>query len=275
MQSFRKSSLKGSIDMHQVRRRTIHRLTDEIIPSLTRQGRYADGGCLYLSINANGRKRWVFLYTFRKRQREMGLGSAGVVTLAKAREQAAQARFLISQGSDPLNIKCDAKDDPNWLFTSRQTTLVVQECRQNLADRLRSGRRRLKILQQRIAVAELTLATKRSDDFVLTGSLYPAAPVPEITPHEDGFGLPEVSGIYFLWAEDGTLDYVGQSIKLNQRLRLGNHHILRGDHKISFLIFDQQNLTWAECYYIGILKPRLNFGMRRLNWDERHNHGHA
>ena len=49
---------------------------------LSRPGRYADGGNLYLLISPNGGKRWTFFYRFGKDaggraiRREMGLGSA-------------------------------------------------------------------------------------------------------------------------------------------------------------------------------------------------------
>ena len=46
----------------------------------------------------------VFVYRDRrtKKLREMGLGSADIVSLAKARERAKAARELLSDGVDPL-----------------------------------------------------------------------------------------------------------------------------------------------------------------------------
>ena len=63
------------------------------VETLTRPGRYSDGGNLYLFITPNGGKRWTFFYRFGKSadgkpiRREMGLGSAakGEVSLAEAR----------------------------------------------------------------------------------------------------------------------------------------------------------------------------------------------
>jgi hypothetical protein len=60
-------------------------------PPRTAWGRHADGGGLYLSISDNGGKRWVFLYRRSGKLREMGLGGARDVTLARARELAGAA----------------------------------------------------------------------------------------------------------------------------------------------------------------------------------------
>jgi integrase len=84
--------------------RNVNRLTARTVATLTKTGRYADGGNLYLSISKNGGRRWVFMYRFRGRQREMGLGSASRagVSLARARELATEARAALAAGSDPL-----------------------------------------------------------------------------------------------------------------------------------------------------------------------------
>lgn len=77
------------------------------VETLTKPGRHADGGNLYLSISENGGKRWVFLYRFKGPRKEMGLGSAakGQVSLAEARKAASDARSLIAGGIDPLGAK--------------------------------------------------------------------------------------------------------------------------------------------------------------------------
>jgi Arm DNA-binding domain len=46
--------------------------------------------------------KWVLRFTWRGNAKEMGLGSAGNVTLADAREKAASARRMIAQGLDPI-----------------------------------------------------------------------------------------------------------------------------------------------------------------------------
>ncbi len=95
---------------------------------------------------------------------------------------------------------------------------------------------------------------------------YPQIPPPSVSPHKFGNGLPEVPGIYFLWL-NGVVDYVGQSIRIARRLQLGKHHVLREHHGISFLPFEERELTWVECYYIGICRPQQNFGTRASHYD--------
>ena len=83
------------------------------VATLTKPGRYADGGNLYLLISPNGGRRWTFLYRSgtsangSRLRREMGLGSAakGQVSLADARAKATDARRLLSAGIDPLEEK--------------------------------------------------------------------------------------------------------------------------------------------------------------------------
>lgn len=80
----------------------INRLTARKVQTITEPGRHADGGGLYLVVDAKGAKRWVLLYRLPGRRREMGLGSVNAVPLIRARELAAEARTKIAGGIDPL-----------------------------------------------------------------------------------------------------------------------------------------------------------------------------
>jgi integrase len=79
-------------------------------------GRYGDGNGLYLLVRNPEARFWVFRYTMPGRKlREMGLGRAdadgskGGITLANARDRAAELRRLVKAGSDPLDHR-DAKE---------------------------------------------------------------------------------------------------------------------------------------------------------------------
>ncbi|MGT2488007.1 Arm DNA-binding domain-containing protein [Methylobacterium oryzae CBMB20] len=74
-------------------------------PSRAEPGRHADGDGLYLVVDQNGGKRWVFLYRLAGRRREMGLGSLRTISLAKARELASRARTMVAQRQDPVEAR--------------------------------------------------------------------------------------------------------------------------------------------------------------------------
>lgn len=76
--------------------RQINRFNVRKVQTLTKIGRHAHGGGLYLSIANDGGRKWVFLYRLNGRLREMGLGSARAVRLGIAREKAAAARLLLA-----------------------------------------------------------------------------------------------------------------------------------------------------------------------------------
>lgn len=85
--------------------RELNRLPPRAALTITEPGRYADGGGLYLVVGKGASRKWVFRFKWRGRLTDMGLGAAGVVTLAKARERAADARRLLSDGVNPLEAK--------------------------------------------------------------------------------------------------------------------------------------------------------------------------
>lgn len=64
----------------------------------------SDGAGLRLDVDRNGNKSWVFRFAspVTGKERYAGLGSTSDVTLAEARDAAAQARALVRQGVDPI-----------------------------------------------------------------------------------------------------------------------------------------------------------------------------
>src|SRR6478735_12322046 len=85
--------------------RKINRLNARAVATITKRGRHADGGGLYLSLSPNGGRRWVFLYRWQGKPTEIGFGSARDVTLARARELAAQARAKLAEGINPKDAR--------------------------------------------------------------------------------------------------------------------------------------------------------------------------
>ena len=85
--------------------RKINRLNARAVATITKHGRHADGGGLYLSISPNGGRRWVFLFRWHGKPTEIGFGSARDVTLARARELASAARSKLSEGINPKEAR--------------------------------------------------------------------------------------------------------------------------------------------------------------------------
>jgi integrase len=85
--------------------RKINRLNARAVATISKQGRHADGGGLYLSISSNGGRRWVFLYRWRGKPTEIGLGSARDVSLARARELAGHSRANLAEGINPKSAR--------------------------------------------------------------------------------------------------------------------------------------------------------------------------
>ena len=72
------------------------------VKALQSPGRYSDGGGLHLFISKAGRKSWVLRITVEARRRDIGLGGYPSVSLARAREKAAEYRTAIAEGRDPV-----------------------------------------------------------------------------------------------------------------------------------------------------------------------------
>ena len=75
------------------------------VKALKEPGRYSDGGGVHLYISKVGRKSWVQRITIDGRRRDIGLGGLQSVSLAQAREKAADNRVAVAEGRDPVAEK--------------------------------------------------------------------------------------------------------------------------------------------------------------------------
>lgn len=94
--------------------RTEKKLSAREAETLNRPGRHSDGGGLYLSIDASGRRRWVFMYTSNGRRVELGLGSTSTRSLKEAREEATSLRSSLARGMDPRAERSKSTTKPTF-----------------------------------------------------------------------------------------------------------------------------------------------------------------
>lgn len=81
------------------------KLTQLQVDKLKTEGIHSDGAGLSLKVTKNGSKSWVYRYMLAGKAHWMGLGSYPDVSLAEAREKAADYRKLTRQNIDPLAEK--------------------------------------------------------------------------------------------------------------------------------------------------------------------------
>ena len=86
---------------------TLHRLTALTVKNAKPGDKLSDGGGLRLDVDRSGNGAWIFRFTspVTGRERFMGLGPAGDVPLAKAREAAQEARELLRDHIDPIEAR--------------------------------------------------------------------------------------------------------------------------------------------------------------------------
>lgn len=96
-------------------------LTPREVSAIREPGRYADGGGLYLLVAPSGSKSWMLRTLVHGRRRDLGLGGAGVVSLAEAREHAHRLRKVARAGGDPLaQRRSERRAVPSFAEAARQ-----------------------------------------------------------------------------------------------------------------------------------------------------------
>ena len=96
--------------------RALHKLSARFVETASQPKRYGDGGGLYLVVTSKSSKRWVFMFRWRGKLTEMGLGSAvegssRYKSLAAARQEAASLRSLLAADINPLEAARAAADE--------------------------------------------------------------------------------------------------------------------------------------------------------------------
>ncbi|MHB2211447.1 tyrosine-type recombinase/integrase [Methylobacterium sp. CM6257] len=97
--------------------RAVKRLSARTVATEAKPGRHADGDGLYLVVDASGAKRWLFLFRWQGKLKEMGLGGLSTVSLADARERAGEARRVLKSGQNPIEQRRLARAEPEAAVT--------------------------------------------------------------------------------------------------------------------------------------------------------------
>ena len=96
------------------------KLTAKFVESITAPGKYYDGNGVFLQVKPSGSKKWLQRYTINGRRREIGLGSAKLVSLAKVRKKAFNNLLLVGEGQDPIEEKRHSSAIPSFEDAARR-----------------------------------------------------------------------------------------------------------------------------------------------------------
>ena len=80
-------------------------LTDAQLRNLTEPGRHFDGGGLYLELTKAGGKYWRLKYRYGGKEKLLAFGVYPAVSLKAARDQASEARKVLTDGGDPGELR--------------------------------------------------------------------------------------------------------------------------------------------------------------------------
>ena len=88
------------------------KLDYQTVKNFKAAGRYTDALIkgLHIWVKINGKKYWIFRYSFNNRQHNISLGSFPALTISEARIKAQQYRDQIDNGINPLGAKKEATD---------------------------------------------------------------------------------------------------------------------------------------------------------------------
>jgi integrase len=118
----RRQSVGSSVGINVAK---LHKLTD-LACQRAKAGKHGDGGRLTLVVQASGAKSWLWYFQLNGRpRREMGFGGYPAVSLADARQKAADARKLLAAGIDPIEARDASKTAAKPLPTFGSVAALV------------------------------------------------------------------------------------------------------------------------------------------------------
>jgi integrase len=128
--------------------REINRLSPAGVRN-AKPGMHADGGGLWLQASKGDggtlRRSWIFRYAVDGRERKMGLGSLNTISLAEARQKAAECRKLRYESVDPIEHR-DAKKRAAAVATAK--SIIFAKAAERYIGSHRAGWRNVKHASQ-------------------------------------------------------------------------------------------------------------------------------
>ena len=121
------------------------RLTQMQAEKARHKGVYPDGAGLYLNVTIGGSKSWLYRYMLNGKAHWLGLGSYPDVTLAEAREKAAECRKMVRQGTDPLAEK---RQQTSVIRASLAKSILFAKAAEQFIDAHKSGWKNVKHADQ-------------------------------------------------------------------------------------------------------------------------------
>lgn len=117
------------------------------VETITKTGYHRCDRGLYLQVSINGTKSWIFRYKspVTHKQREMGLGSLNIVSLAKAREMASTYQLQLLQFLDPIE---ERKRIKQAILLKQAKVMTFEEVAERCIDSKKAEWKNIKHIQQ-------------------------------------------------------------------------------------------------------------------------------
>ncbi len=149
-------------------------LSAVFVRTVAKPGMYTDGNGLNLKVVPSGARRWVQRVTIGGKRHNIGLGSYPAVSLAEARELAAENLRLIRQGRNPLVEKRQAVEElrrPSIPTFAQAAEQVIEMCRPTWSNAKHASQWTNTLL----TYAHPVIGRKPVDE-VTTGDVLPSSP---------------------------------------------------------------------------------------------------
>lgn len=112
------------------------KLTALAVDRIKKVGWHSVGEGLWLQVKASGSRSWLFRYMLQGKPHGMGLGQYPVVSLAKAREEAAKCKALLVEGEDPIAARDSGREQERLEAARKQT---FKQCAEAFIESHKSG----------------------------------------------------------------------------------------------------------------------------------------